>query len=203
MHLVRTAAGTLEVFTGMPGYNFTGSAMMYGGNLQSGAFLNTDYLQQHGYFGFSIDSMVVGKETYYLVSAPRFNGEFGKVFIFKKLIKSKKKVEMDIANVLHGESIGDYFGYSLCTEDINGDGLVDIVVGAPFSSRDFVQDNGAVYVFINKGTHSNGSLVLEMQAKLSGNYSAGGQFGYSISAIGDINHDGYNGKPCLLKMLWV
>ncbi|XP_055629208.1 integrin alpha-PS3-like [Toxorhynchites rutilus septentrionalis] len=193
VHLVRTAAGeVVEVVTGMPGYNYTGSVMIYGGDLRLGTFLNTDHLQEHGYFGFSVSSMVVENETFYLVSAPRFNGEFGRVFVFKKLPKSPKKAEMEIINILYGDSLGDYFGYSLCTEDINGDGLIDIVVGAPFSSRNFVLDNGAVYVFINKGIASNGSLALERQEPLHGNTSTGGQFGYSISAIGDINQDGYN-----------
>lgn len=56
--------------------------------------------------------------------------------------------------VFRGEKFGEYFGYSLITEDINGDGLTDVVISAPQYSVAGYFDNGAIYVFLNKGNVS-------------------------------------------------
>lgn len=44
---------------------------------------------------------------------------------------------------VEGQEIGGGFGASLTSGDINGDGLDDLIVGAPHSG----QDNGMVYIF--------------------------------------------------------
>jgi hypothetical protein len=56
---------------------------------------------------------------------------------------------------LEGTQMGEYFGGALCTVDLNGDHLDDLVVGAPqFSlqssnSAQLVGDEGRIYVYIN------------------------------------------------------
>lgn len=50
-----------------------------------------------------------------------------------------------------GQQFGEYFGYSLLSEDFNGDGLPDLAVAAPLYSVPGSYENGAVYIFLNKG----------------------------------------------------
>ncbi len=75
-----------------------------------------------------------------------------------------------------GESAGDYFGWSLDTAgDVNGDGYADVIVGAAYSAN-------KVYIY-------HGSpLGLDVPfSRLTGV----GNFGFSVSAAGDVNGDGY------------
>ena len=44
--------------------------------------------------------------------------------------------------------LGSSFGASLCSLDLNGDGLDDIVVGAPLYTNEM--DEGRVYVYVNR-----------------------------------------------------
>lgn len=50
-----------------------------------------------------------------------------------------------------GEGISSSFGYSIELTDINGDGLDDLIVGAPqyYQYSDEGKYGGAVYVYIN------------------------------------------------------
>ena len=44
---------------------------------------------------------------------------------------------------------GSYFGAALCAVDFNGDGLDDLLVGAPLY-KSTLYDEGLVHVFINR-----------------------------------------------------
>jgi hypothetical protein len=58
----------------------------------------------------------------------------------------------ELANIhnITGEQIGAYFGYSLSVLDVDGDGLDDIVIGAPmytdFADTAMKIETGRVYV---------------------------------------------------------
>ena len=57
-------------------------------------------------------------------------------------------VEKD--KVVHGEMMGEGFGMSVAGCDVNGDGLDDLVVGAPLHAADrHTYNTGRVHVFIN------------------------------------------------------
>ena len=43
---------------------------------------------------------------------------------------------------------GSYFGASVCAADLNGDGLDDLLIGAPTFMQKY--DEGRVYVYINR-----------------------------------------------------
>lgn len=93
---------------------------------------------------------------------------------------------------------GDATGTSVATGDLNGDGIADLVIGAPFANngtQDVGRDTGAVYVFFGKPS-LGGALDLAQQkpdVTLYGERSYD-SFGASL-AIGDISGDG---KPDLI-----
>lgn len=57
----------------------------------------------------------------------------------------------DLRNIqnISGEQLGAYFGYCLCAADIDGDGLDDLIVGAPLYTIPNNEKNfevGRIYV---------------------------------------------------------
>lgn len=48
---------------------------------------------------------------------------------------------------LTGQQLGEYFGSSLGVGDLNGDGLDDLVIGAPYHSYG-TYNEGRVYVYL-------------------------------------------------------
>lgn len=62
-------------------------------------------------------------------------------------------VTMNVKAKVKGPQRGSYFGASLCCTDIDGDGLDDLLVGAPtFVKNDdgLPYDQGAVFVYMTK-----------------------------------------------------
>ncbi|MGE4155913.1 MAG: Ig-like domain-containing protein, partial [Hydrogenophaga sp.] len=93
--------------------------------------------------------------------------------------------------VINGQSAGDYSGYSVSSAgDVNGDGLADLIVGAPYADG----DTGRSYVVFGK---ADGTVVelSDMAAGGTDGFMINGQSvddesGYSVSAAGDVNGDG-------------
>ena len=93
---------------------------------------------------------------------------------------------------LDGESVNDFSGFPVSTGDVNGDGIVDLLIGA--YGHNTVVGRGYV-VFGKKGIGSAGLLPLSSLDGISG-FKADGEAGYyraamSMSAIGDVNGDHY------------
>lgn len=85
--------------------------------------------------------------------------------------------------------MGEYFGYALVSDDFNDDRYTDIAIAAPFHSRGGASfENGAVHVYRNIDGKS-----FELHSTLRSDYELNGRFGTTISRIGDINSDGFNG----------
>jgi hypothetical protein len=82
------------------------------------------------------------------------------------------------------------FGFSVAAGDINGDGISDVVVGAPFHSNSVAGRLGRVFVYFGSpGIHSNTppSQFLTAETAIGGSH----WFGYSVSTASDVNRDGY------------
>ena len=93
--------------------------------------------------------------------------------------------------VVNGETAPDKSGWSVAAAgDINGDGLADLLVGAPSAAVGF----GRTYVVYGR---TGGTVALTDIAGVSGGFVAGGTMptdtaGNSVSGIGDVNGDGFD-----------
>ncbi|CAH4026827.1 unnamed protein product [Pieris brassicae] len=143
-------------------------------------------VEKYSYLGMSVSgASFFGDKPSYAAGAPRAHGT-GQVVVFsKRVINDWARTDVDILNftlLLNGEQFGSSFGYEVAAADVNGDGLPDLLVGAPFYfSRD---SGGAVYLYLNK----NHNLPKEYSLKLTGKEES--QFGIAIANTGDLNKDG-------------
>ncbi|XP_016977688.2 integrin alpha-PS3-like [Drosophila rhopaloa] len=139
----------------------------------------------NNYFGYALSSGYFNSDSpstlLYLTSAPKANSLSGEVYIFDFQGRSIRKLLW-----LRGEQLGEYFGYSILAEDLNGDGKTDIIISAPLHALKNSYDTGAIYVFINKGSlHFEHTIVRSP-------LGSKGRFGTTLTRLGDINQDGYN-----------
>lgn len=113
-------------------------------------------LSDDSYFGYSVSTAkFLGPESplLYAASAPQSNHQTGEVFIFDiEDFRFEKKIK--VFNKFSGDKFGEYFGYTILCEDFNGDQLPDLAVAAPLHSKNGLYENGAVYIFINRGNVS-------------------------------------------------
>ena len=78
--------------------------------------------------------------------------------------------------------------------DVNGDGLIDMAIGAPGADRTGANDVGAVYVIFGRSSVSSdidvGTLNGSNGFKITGNsLPQSSALGSSLAAIGDVNND--------------
>ncbi|XP_016977271.2 LOW QUALITY PROTEIN: integrin alpha-PS3 [Drosophila rhopaloa] len=135
----------------------------------------------NSYFGYAISSGYFDSANLsnllYVATAPQAS----EAFIFSDQGTGIRKFYE-----FHGEQLGEYFGYSILAEDLNGDGKTDVIISAPLNALGDSPDVGAIYVFINKGLFSFEQKILRSSV------SSKARFGTTLSRLGDINNDGYN-----------
>jgi hypothetical protein len=93
-----------------------------------------------------------------------------------------------------GDSALDWAGFSVSSAgDINGDGLADLIIGAP-RGDDAGDYAGEAYVIYGKAGLDRGLIDLTFLSAGDGfaiqGYEAGDSAGYNVSSAGDVNGDG-------------
>jgi uncharacterized protein YcgL (UPF0745 family) len=136
------------------------------------------------YMGYStiVGDFLGNGEEGIAVGMPRGNNLRGKVLLFT----------WNLTNFLHhftSDQIGSYYGYALAASDVDGDGKLDLIIGAPMYT---VQNNkeeydvGRVYVIY----HQSGKGKFEESYVIDG-FKSRSRFGQALASLGDINQDGY------------
>jgi hypothetical protein len=178
-------AGCVYVFTGSSGMQ-SGPASMaqlkFDGLLagdELGLSVGCGDLNQDG-----IADLVLGNPLAD-VYAPPLMQNAGAVFVMfgGSALSSRSLSSADL--VFTGEALGDQFGSSFALGDVNGDGLADLVVGAPLNSY-FDANAGRVYVFFGASNPvSRGAALADV--KISGQPTHD-SFGTSL-VVADVNGD--------------
>lgn len=99
---------------------------------------------------------------------------------------------------LVGAATGDASGHSVAPAgDVNGDGIDDLVIGAPGASANGAESGSAFVLF--GGSEVSGGFSSLFLAGLNGQNgfringaAAGDRLGESVSGVGDINDDGFD-----------
>ncbi|XP_045768138.1 integrin alpha-9-like isoform X1 [Maniola jurtina] len=158
--------------------------------------INPYYTKELGpddYLGYSVESGIFERNGTNLIvaGAPRSHHGYGQVLIFEPSIRESSPLNIKYRVV--GDQLGSYFGATLCCTDVNGDGMVDLLVGAPnYVRKDGIlhYDQGAVFVYL---TNTQGvNFTLDAASYVSGTEESGARFGSSIADLGDIDGDGFN-----------
>ncbi|XP_061397209.1 integrin alpha-PS3 [Musca vetustissima] len=138
------------------------------------------------YFGYSVGSGYFDsnnpQKLMYVATAPQADEQSGEAYVFDYI--SKYKIAKHF--VFRGKQFGEYFGYAVLAEDINGDKLTDVIISAPQYTITGSYDDGAIYVFINQGNFN-------FERKLmTSPFHGKARFGTTLTKLGDINYDGFN-----------
>ncbi|EAW52243.1 integrin subunit alpha L [Homo sapiens] len=174
--------------SGAPRYQHMGRVLLFQEPQGGGHWSQVQTIhgtQIGSYFGGELCGVDVdqdGETELLLIGAPLFYGEQrgGRVFIYQR-----RQLGFEEVSELQGDPgypLGRFGEAITALTDINGDGLVDVAVGAP------LEEQGAVYIF--NGRH--GGLSPQPSQRIEGTQVLSGiqWFGRSIHGVKDLEGDG-------------
>ena len=92
---------------------------------------------------------------------------------------------------------GDDAGRSVRSGDVNGDGIDDLIIGAPYADPNANSGAGEAYVLFGGSTVGSGDGIIDLASDLGGTggfvlngITAGDNLGLSVNSAGDVNGDG-------------
>ncbi|XP_048504880.1 integrin alpha-PS2 isoform X1 [Athalia rosae] len=143
-------------------------------------------IDDDSYLGYSVatGNFEGNGQTSVAVGMPRGANLQGKVLIYAANLTTTYQ------NNLSGTQMGEYFGYSVIACDVDGDGLDDLVVGAPMytmkDNPEMTYETGRVHIFYQ----GNGPQKF-IRTETRDGVDNRGRFGLSLASLNDINRDGY------------
>ena len=138
-------------------------------------------------FGFSVSqgSGVTNGRGVFIVGAPFYSSETGRVYVFKggDLNKNEEVPAANAKAIFTGQQAGGLFGFDISLLGNIDGGSVEFGVGAP--------EIGRAYVIFGKNDLKGRDLATDTTDVLILEGSAADGFGTSISGDGDIDEDGF------------
>ena len=139
------------------------------------------------------DVLLVGAPLYEPIGADDTGGDtgaaaenMGAVWVLQGAYSGRGGLEDAAIGRLDGESNADNAGRAVAAGDLNGDGLVDAVVGA-WRSDLAGEDAGAIYVAL--GPLDGVRSLADADARMLGEVERGGA-GYAVAVLSDMDGDG-------------
>jgi hypothetical protein len=186
---------------GAPDFNNgTGKVYVVFGNTELPSVVNltdgsTEHVEIEGEnpgdnFGFVVrnGTGLLNGRGLFVVGAPFYNSDTGRVYVYKgpKLDKKTVNPATISTTIFTGQQTGGLFGFAIgYLGTFDNDAFGELGVGAP--------DLGRAYIIFSKGNLKSKDLATDTSDVLIIQGNAGDSFGMSISGNGDIDEDG-NGK---------
>jgi len=183
-----------DLVIGAPGYAATkageGAVFLYLGDSGGlGAAADWSFVSDNANaeFGFSLAAVGDLNDDNYddlLVGAPGFNGENGAAYIFYGSDAGFSSAPDWSAEPGLSDA---QFGFSVAGGgDLNNDGYLDVIVGAPSYSNGQIGE-GAVFVYYGSATGPSATADWSYEANV-----AGASFGGSVALVAGVNDDEYD-----------
>ncbi|CAO2583477.1 Integrin alpha-X [Lemmus lemmus] len=162
-------------------FSWSGGAFLYSGNMRP-IFINMSQENvdmRDAYLGYSTALAFLKGVHSLVLGAPRHQ-HMGKVVIF-----TQESRQWKLKSEVSGTQIGSYFGASLCSVDMDGDGNTDLVlIGAPHY---YEQTRGGQ---VSVCPMPSGRSRWQCESTLHGEQGhPWGRFGAALTVLGDMNGD--------------